>query len=320
MKKFLLHIIIFCCLLTTISSLSDYLITSGLRKSKAFHFIDWNNIYDGKINADLIINGNSKAWHHISPKIIDSTLKLNSYNLGLDGYDFVMQKARYDIYKKNNTSPKVIIQVVGINTLQMRENLFQKIQFTPYLKDSTLQRVTKQYIGMSFWDYNLPLIRYASYPEVIIDGFFSFFNIHLFKDNIKYKGYEAYDKQWDKSFSEFKKMFPSGRKYPINEKSKNLFERYLSSESKNNTAIFLVYSPTYFESQKYVTNKSEIINLYKHYGTNSKIYFLDYSNHYLTKSKDFFYNSQHLNKKGAELFSAIVAKDIQQILSFNKNQ
>lgn len=85
MTKFLKNSIIFFVVLVSMTYIADTLITTGLKKSKSYYFVDWNRIYGGKIDADIIINGNSKAYHHISPKIIDSVTRLNSYNLGLDG-------------------------------------------------------------------------------------------------------------------------------------------------------------------------------------------------------------------------------------------
>jgi len=115
-------------------------------------------MYNGEINADIIINGNSKAWHHISPKIIDSVIGLNSYNLGIDGYDFMMQKAKFDMYSKYNKTHKIVIQIVGNSTLDKRDDLYQNIQFKPYINDPIIREITKKYKGFSFLDYNLPLV------------------------------------------------------------------------------------------------------------------------------------------------------------------
>lgn len=48
---------------------------------------------------------------------------------------------------------------------------------------------------------------------------------------------------------------------------------------------------------------------------NKPNYFIDYSNSYLCYDKKYFYNSQHLNKTGAELFSKEVSLKIKEILN-----
>ncbi|WP_158849963.1 hypothetical protein [Algibacter sp. L1A34] len=230
-----------------------------------------------------------------------------------------MQKAKYDLYLKHNSHPNIIIQVVGINTLKMRDDLFQKEQFIPYLSDTIIKNATLKYDGLDFFDYNLPLLRYKTNSHLLADSFVSLIEFgNLFKDKYKYKGYEAYDKVWDTSFDVFKKSYPNGRKYKINKESLKLFDNYLREEKQKGTFLVIVFSPTYIESQKYVNNRTELIDTYKKFSKKYDIPFFDYSSNALTTDKINFYNSQHLNKKGAELFSIILCADLNKILNKQK--
>lgn len=321
MKKIILKALLFFAILFAVLKSLDVFISTGLKKSQSFFFVDWNSIYSGKINADIIVNGNSKAWHHVSPKILDSICNMSSYNLGIDGYDFIMQKAKYDVYLNHNTSPKVVIHIIGINTLVMRDDLFQKEQFAPYLTDTIIKNATSKYKGYSFFDYHVPLLRYAGQYKLIPNSVISllgFSDTQKYKN--KYKGYEAYNKSWDGTFDTFIAANPNGKSFDINSNSLKLFKNYLETEKQNNTKIFLVYSPTYFESHSYVLNRNEIIKTFQDIAYNTNISFLDYSNLELTKDKSYFYNSQHLNKKGAELFSKILATDLVEVLSNPKSK
>lgn len=319
MKKFIANVFVFLIVILCFCFLSDYLITKGLKKSESFYFVDWNNMYRGNINADLIINGNSKAYHHVSPKILDSLLSINTYNLGIDGYGFVMQKAKYDIYSKYNKAPKIILHIVGAQILDKRDNLYQKQKFAPYISDSIIKNVTKKYNGFSFFERHLPLVRYQSDFNVVPNSVASLIGFsHLFKDASKFKGYEAIDEHWRDDFENFKKKYPNGIDYEINKNSLKHFDNYLKDEIKKGSKIFLVYSPTYMESQKYINNRDEIIKTYKILSKKHGVSFLDYSSNELTTNKSFFYNSQHLNKKGAELFSHILATDLKESLNSSK--
>jgi hypothetical protein len=93
-KKFLIHIALFTTIIIGVLTALGVVITAGLRKTRIENFSEWNDIFDSKINADLIVTGSSRAWSNVSPKIIDSTLNLNSYNLGLDGAHFDIQFSR----------------------------------------------------------------------------------------------------------------------------------------------------------------------------------------------------------------------------------
>ena len=78
MKKFITIIIIFTLPIILFSALIDYSITTGLRKTEKREYKDWNKLLNGEINSDLLIQGSSRAWVHVSPKIIDSVLNTNS--------------------------------------------------------------------------------------------------------------------------------------------------------------------------------------------------------------------------------------------------
>ena len=90
-----------------------YMVDAGLRKSRNSYYASWNDLYNSKINADLLIMGSSRAEFHISPKILDSALSLNTYNLGLSAWHFDMQYARFRMYLQHNLKPRYIIQKIG---------------------------------------------------------------------------------------------------------------------------------------------------------------------------------------------------------------
>jgi lysophospholipase L1-like esterase len=50
--------------------------------------------------------------------------------------------------------------------------------------------------------------------------------------------------------------------------------------------------------------------LYRKYADDYQIPFFDYSNDSLCLNKELFYNTTHLNKKGADLFSKKLASDL----------
>ncbi len=309
---FIKRTLFFGVLLLILSLSLDILITNGLKKSQTFHFVDWNNIYNSKINSDIIISGNSKAWHHISPKILDSILDAKSYNLGIDGYDFVMQNAKANVYLNHNKKPRLLIQVVGNSTLNLRKDLYQSIQFKPYLNDSVISKATKKYNGFSKLDYHIPLYRYRGENSILVNSVLNIVGLgHLQKDKNKYKGFEAYDRTWDNSFQQFVKKYPKGKTFNVSEYHKNIFENFIKEQKQNNIEIVLVYSPTFYKSQQYINNR--IVSFFKNVAKKYDAKFLDYSNYKFAKNKKYFYNSQHLNKAGAELFSKLLAEDIKHI-------
>lgn len=315
MKRFLIKISLFSTIVFLLFLGLEFLISEGLKKSKKHHFADWNALFKGEINADVIINGSSKALVQVSTIVIDSTLKVNSYNLGINGHDFYMQNSKYFAYTKYNTTPKLVVQIIGNGSLKKRTDLYAFDQFLPYIDDPIIKEVTQDYIGLTSFDYYLPFVRYFGSKTSINEGLISFFECLKKKsDPHRYKGYRPNSAEWDGSFERFVRYCPNGKTIHLTDTSIQLFKKFLSYHKKEDIPLVLVYPPTYDKSQKYINNRAEIMALYDSMAQEYNIPLLDYSKLSMAKDKTYFYNSQHLNRKGAELFSKKLAQDLQKYI------
>jgi len=290
----------------------EYLVTKGLTKTGYSLYGEWNEVNDGGIDADLVVMGSSRAVVHVSPKIIDSLLDLNSYNLGLNGFNFFLHKNRLDFYLEKNNAPKYIIHCLDVHTLEKKEELFQDIQFLPYLNNATIRKMTQQYEGLTLSDYNVPFFRYRKHHDLIRVGLEEFFETKHYTSNKK-KGHYTYYQTWvDEPYEAFKK------KYPINIESDSivyqLFDSYLLEAKKSGIKVFLVYPPYYHEAQKITVNRASILNQYQDLAKKHEIPFWDYSNDSLSLDKKFFMDYNHLNKGGMELFSKRLSEQIEDLI------
>lgn len=311
MRKFTISVLIFGLICYTTFSIFDRIVTIGLRNSNAFIYENLNKTYKGEINSNIIINGSSKALVQISPQIIDSLTGLNSYNFGMNGANFELQNLVYNLYRKYNNKPDYIIHVVSSETLELNENLHEYKRFAPYLNDTLVEQFAKKHNGFSSADYYFPFIRYSGFLIEIINGFSNYFNYKLpLENNSKSKGYIAYNKKWDSSFDNFKKTYANGKYIKIDSAQISLFDNYIEYCVNDRIEIILIYPPTYYESHSYIRNRNEIISLYDSIADKHQIQFLNYSENELSLSKKYFYNSQHLNKNGAELFTKMICADI----------
>lgn len=303
MKKFILNIIFISITLYAVFFALDKIITFGLRQSNMLIYDNLTKLFHGEINADLIINGSSKAYVQLSPRIIDSALNMNSYNLGLDGTPFIPQKVQYELYEKYNTPPKIIIQIVDFSNMsEAQGNLYNYIKFAPYLNIDIVRKMTKLYNGFTYLDYHIPLIKYSGNPIEVLDGILSLVNLHIAPSNL-YKGYLEQDISWDGTFEKFVKNYKKGIGSKLDTTTCNLFEDYIKKCKQKNIQLFLVYPPLYYESIPYDINRKTMLDYFNSISHKYDVPFLDYSYDELSFNKSNFYNSQHLNKIGAELFT-----------------
>ena len=131
MKRFIYNLLLFCLLPLPFLYGLQMIVDSGLKKSNHLLYAEWNDIYNGEINADLIVMGSSRAELQISPTILDRNLKLNTYNLGISAWTFPMQYARFKIYLKHNAKPRYIVHSLDLQMFSRREDLFNYQQFLP---------------------------------------------------------------------------------------------------------------------------------------------------------------------------------------------
>lgn len=295
----------------------SYMVDTGLRKSRNAYFASWNDLYNSKINADLLIMGSSRAEFHISPKILETALSLSTYNLGISAWHFDMQYARFRMYLQHNRKPKYIIHNVDIYGFSKRTDVADYPQFLPYIQDTILQNVMHQHKGeFDIYQQNIPLLKYKNQQKLAFEGFFGFMGFsNLYDTTSKYKGYRGNNYTWNKDFERFKKRFPKGAIYRFDKEVKRQFEEYLSFCRQENIKVVLVYAPEYYEVQPYYKNKRELMSLCQESVKKYGCYFLDYSKNPLCYNRIYFYNSQHLNQKGATLFSLDLGKKMKILFS-----
>jgi hypothetical protein len=314
MKKFIKYFFFFISPLVLLSYFLDFFISNNLKKSNKYaekEYPTWNAIIDGKVNSDILIYGNSRAWVDFNPTMISDSLHISAYNLGIDGHGFKLQYLRHRMLLKNNNKPKIIIVSVDIFILNNRKELYNSEQFLPYmLWNREIKSATIDYDGFNSLDYDLPLIRYYGKTEAL-ETAIRFFSGHLSNPVCRVKGYQGRNESWNTDFDKAKLNM---KKYEakLDPETIILFEKFLAECKKQNIKLIFVYAPEYIEGQIFTKNRGEVISLYTNYSHKYNIPFYDYSTDAISYQKKYFYNTNHLNKMGAELFTTKLIDTLKQ--------
>jgi len=320
MKLFLVKVVIFLIIVSVIAIALEKLIDRGLKHSSSENYKEWNDIIYSRINADLIIQGSSRAWQQISPYVLDSTFNVNSYNLGLDGWQFHMQYYRFLLYLKYNKKPKYIIQNVDHSTFIKIPDLYYYTQFLPYLDDDIIKKAVSSYNGLNWKDSYIPLYKYHSNYKLVFKSLLNNLPKSSSPDNGKYKGFQAQQLHWDSTFSQFKKANPNGWRIIPNKEAQNNFKSFLDICKSENIQVIFVYTPEYIEIQKLLLNRDSLTNILRGYASKYNIPFLDYSNDSLCLDTINFFNSQHLNMRGVKKFNLKFATDLKRIIKIEPSK
>lgn len=313
MKKFFQMFFYFSILSFGMAYFVDYMISTGLRKSKYREYQVWNDIYDSKIKSNVIILGNSRAWGQYDPRILDSITHFNFYNLGIDGHPINYQLIRFNTFLRFNPIPKYIIQNIDYATMAICRNSYEREQFFPYIQDDSLIDIVQNYKKLNFIDRYIPLLRYFGYSEIIKDGLFNYFGNQLTYNRTLYKGYSGNNENWNGSA--FKKIISI--KYDKDTTALRLFENYIANCNNNKIKLIFISAPLYFKATKKIKDLNGMNRMYLSLAKKYNLKILDYTKDPICYDTAYFYNAGHLNKKGAELFSTKLALDLKKIFSFD---
>ncbi len=310
MKIFIKRLAIFILPILILAFPIDLLLSHLLKNTREYagEIEVWNDIYNGKINADILVYGSSRAWKHIDPQILEDSLGMSTYNLGMDGQLFWLEYLRHKIYLQHNHAPKLILLSLDIHSLERNEDLYNKNQFLPYmLWSKDIHQFTSPYKGFTWVDYNIPLVRYFFNQKATIHTIISATKPN--KEKNRNKGYKGVDLPWDVKLEIANKRKGVYNAY-VDSAAMNLLEQFITECATQKIELIFVYSPEYFGVQKIISHRNDVMATYTLLAQKYHLHFFNYLSDTLCSRKDLFFNNTHLNKKGSELFSEKLAADL----------
>ena len=300
MKTLIRRVFLFGIVLLLVFSTIDWIYSRFAMQSNYYPIESWYDMMHERIDADVVVMGNSRAWVHVSPVILDSILKVDTYNLGMDGSPINRQVHKYNIYRNQNKAPRLIIQTIDCFTFEYSERSIPIIeQFFPFFWKSSIRKEFFRDEPFSFAEKYMPMLRYQGY------GFW------LFKSSPRrlVKGYEGQDRSWDGSIFNTVESLSFRR----NATALKVLDTYLSKVKSEGINVVFVYTPFYIGATAKMTNLDEMYATYQEVADKYDIPVLDYTYMDICYDTTYFYNAMHLNKSGAEIFSDSLANDIKRL-------
>jgi len=285
-------------------------INSGLRCIKTSEFGAVNKAMTGKVSAEIVINGSSRASAHYDPRIIHRITGKSAYNLGRNGSQIDMQVAIFKAYLKHNVKPSLVMQNLDLFSFVVtREGgIYQPALYMPYLYDDEIYQAVQR-INPDAWKWKyIPLYGYTVVDMRFtwISGLRGFFGWNPREDF--YLGFNPRDTVWSGDFERYKAQNPNGVRFEIEARGVKALEELIRLCSSEGIPIVLVYSPEYYEMQQLEINRPEILAKFREISKRFDIPFWDYSDSEISRRREFFQNSQHLNSLGADAFSKALAR------------
>jgi hypothetical protein len=309
----------FACLALLLAVLLNALIDSGLRRINTSSFGVSNRIVDGKINAEIVISGSSRALTHYDPRLIEERTGLTAFNIGLNGSQTDMQLARLKTYLRHNKKPLLVIHNLDVFSFQTTHGeVYDPGQYIPYLSEPALY-AELVHIDPDFWKAKLlPLYGYAVQDLRLswILGVMGFFGWSPHEDH--FLGFKPRYSAWTEEFERFKAINPDGAHFEIERDGVKKMEELLRLCEEQGIKALLVYSPEYQEMQALTKNRAQVFAHFDRLRDQFGVPVWDYSGSPISALRQNFYNSEHLNADGAAAFSREVGVRIASELAARK--
>ncbi len=305
MRNFVLRIILPIVIIITIAYIADVCVSKQLQKNTTdLRFTTWNEILYTDISANLVIMGSSRAYVQYDPHILDSILHINAYNLGFFARSFNGQYQRYKVYRHFQKKPSVIIQNIDFNSTLgfywgAPDNIrYNREQYFPYVDNEEFMLLITDPI--SDLERNIPFYRYCGYNVMGM--------LHSSKEWTQYKGYSGQDCTFTRI------SFPKDSfEFICDENIKQQFIEYVLQAKEEKISMIFVYAPLYNEAIKYVKDLDRCYATFDSIATLFDIPVLDYTFSFLSYDTTYFYNANHLNLRGSQIFSTMLANDLDSL-------
>lgn len=247
-----------------------------------------------KMDSDVLLFGSSRCTHHYVPAIIRDSLGLSCYNAGTDGNGIILFYAKWKILSSRYTPKMIIYDIQESYDLLQGDNTKYLGDMRTYYEMPGVDSVMWSVDNMEKYKMYSWMYRYNSiWLQMISD------NVRpLSSDEMGFIGIDgtmAYD--------------PGEHHYPDEVvydplKLYYLEQLVLECREKNVTLVFCL-------SPMYKAGKSDLFSPLE---TLCRKYHVPLFNYYsdvrFSEKCDYFYDSVHMNRKGAMKFSSEIASQI----------
>ena len=310
MKKFFQNILLFVGIILLLAVIVDFAVSSGLKRTERGHFFTMNALMNQKMDADVVILGNSRAIGSYNPYILDTMLGVNSRNLGVSAQPFGVSYLRWQLYHRNNVNPKLLIVNIDFRELRMVSNGFEKEQYYPYMTD-TLVRPYLDLYGFTWAEKHVPMYRYRGDYKLMAIGFGELLHIRHDRKGNYYKGYANENTKWNGRNLQYV-LSRRKIKSQCEPQAVQLLERFLQETSLEKIPVVFVYAPLYKQLKDNLEEEQTRV-AYQNLSQKYDIPLLDFSEIEFCADSSYFINGHHVNRKGADFFSEKLAMAIDSI-------
>jgi len=237
----ILRLCVFFLLFDVLAIGTQRLIEFGWRKIPTSSAGALNRAMAGKVNAQIIISGSSRALVQYDPRIIQAFTGKTAYNIARNGSHIDMQLALLKAYLRHNRKPELVVQNLDLHSFVPTHELYDQAQYVAYLSDPDLSQAISR-ITPEFWKWRyVPLYAYVVEDMRLtwLVGVRGALGIYPREDH--FLGYNPRDANWTSDFERFKAQNIDGYKVAIEDEGRRALKELIQLCAQRGIRLVLVY-------------------------------------------------------------------------------
>jgi len=277
-------------------------------------------LYDGGAKHDVLFLGSSRVLRHIDPRVIDSICHVDSYNLGVEGMLITELRMMVRVCIRQGKAPRVLVLEVDPPTLQVEPAYYDFTSLLDYAGRDTVvynALAAGQDLYKHKWKYPFYILQKYS---AINDGF---------KVNVFLEGTEKFHRRietlWGDAYLApyYKGFRPKCMEYhyaetppfrvPWQEKGIELLRDIIHTCREHNIRMVLVTAPVYKDYYRIFLNADSLAGRIEVLANEEHVPYFNMMRDTLSMDRQNFINPDHLNCRGAELYSAELASMLSRL-------
>jgi hypothetical protein len=312
MKSFILKTTLYLLFIYFVFFYFELLIQNKITKPNVRCYVQFDWFDNANHNSQILALGNSRTWVHLNPFIIaDSSMK-SCEIIACDGQDPTLVFYKLKNYLKTNQFPEIMIIQFDANFYGRVHEMYGSKNWSPgYFLNRIEFGNAKTYDGYKFYYQFMPLFGIDTKTRLKILS-----NQTIGEDSMfeKRRGYFPNDLSFQGTWKTHN---------TINLGSRNPhLDSIITLGLRNKTEIVLLTPPytnivtsnSHHYCNQLNSQYNELCNIY-----NLKFNWINLYNHPINQDISNFYNHTHLNKKGSDTFSKIVATELKVIINNQKS-
>jgi hypothetical protein len=287
---------------------------AGVRRGGTGEFAKLRETFLGRDSAQLLILGSSRAACQFVPGVFERECGMRVWNAGMTGATVPLFRTTLEAWLETHPAPEAVIINLDIHALDDAfDSVFDYPRYLPFLQNEAL------YNGLCRQDKRFAAYRFVA-PYALAQGNTRLLNAGLRgwlsgKPAPAQKGYEESVKR-GYTGSMYALLTTGKAAMPSTTYREELRLLAAVCHARKIKPVFVI-SPLWIERQNRITNYNQLIAEFTMLARENKCAFFDFSNAGLACREEFYTDPAHLNRNGAEQFSALAAMKIAAYLHKN---